>query len=65
MTSMPDAETTVVGGADTHADTLHLAAVDEHCRPLADLAAPANPDGHAKALEFFTRLGRLAKVGVE
>lgn len=65
MTSMPDVEPTVTGGADTHAETVHVAAVDEHCRPLADLEVPASPDGYAKALEFFTSLGRLVKVGVE
>jgi transposase len=44
----------VVGGADTHTDTIHVAAVDPVGRELGDREFPTTPTGYAAALAFLT-----------
>lgn len=55
----------VIGGIDTHADTIHVAAIDEHGRDLGDCEFPTTPAGYAAALAFLTAFGDLALIGIE
>jgi transposase len=55
----------VLGGIDTHADTLHVAAIDTLGRPLGDQEFPTTPDGYRHALSFLTGFGDLAGIGIE
>jgi transposase len=55
----------VVGGIDTHADSLHVAAIDSLGRALGDHEFPTTPAGYAEALAFLTRWGDLVLVGIE
>lgn len=56
---------TVFGGIDTHADTIHVAAVDPWGRELDDAEFPTTPSGYRKALAFLTGLGEVACIGIE
>ena len=60
---------TIFGGidthADTHADTIHVAAIDPWGRELDDAEFPTTPSGYQDALEFLTSLGEVASVGIE
>lgn len=55
----------VIGGIDTHADTIHVAAIDEHGRDLGDCEFPTNPAGYAAALAFLAAFGELSIIGIE
>lgn len=55
----------VVIGADTHLDTIHLAALDETGRPLADAEFPTTPGGYARAVRWARDLGTVQFAGVE
>lgn len=55
----------VVIGADTHLDTIHLAALDETGRPLADAEFPTTPGGYARAVRWAGGLGTVQLAGVE
>ena len=55
----------VVGGVDTHADTLHAAAVDGIGRPLGDAEFPTTPTGYQAALAFLASFGTLVLIGIE
>jgi transposase len=55
----------VVIGADTHLDTIHLAALDETGRPLADAEFPTTPGGYARAVRWAGDLGTVQLAGVE
>ena len=55
----------VVGGVDTHADTLHVAAIDTLGRPLGDREFPTTPHGYRHALAFLTGFGDLTGIGIE
>ncbi len=55
----------VVGGADTHADTVHIAAIDQLGRPLGDREFATTPAGYRAALAFLREHGTLSEVGVE
>jgi transposase len=55
----------VVGGADTHTDTIHVAAVDPVGRELSDREFPTTPAGYAAALAFLTSFGVVRVVGIE
>lgn len=56
---------TVIGGIDTHADTIHVAAIDPWGRELDDAEFPTTPTGYRRALEFLTDQGAVAAIGVE
>ena len=56
---------TVIGGADTHADTVHVAAIDALGRPLGDREFATTPAGYRAALAFLADFGDLSVVGVE
>ena len=64
MTVTPRAST-VVGGADTHADTIHVAAIDAAGRELGDGEFPTTPQGYVAALAFLTAFGPVAMLGIE
>lgn len=55
----------VVGGIDTHADTLHVAAIDTLGREIDDCEFPTTPAGYQRALYFLTGLGDLECIGIE
>jgi transposase len=55
----------VIGGADTHADTVHIAAVDPLGRPRGDREFATTPAGYRAALAFLCEHGTLSEVGVE
>lgn len=55
----------VVGGIDTHADTIHVAVIDEIGRELDDAEFPTTPSGYTTALSFLTGFGHLRAIGIE
>lgn len=68
MTASPATAATptrVFGGADTHADTIHVAAVDALGRDLGDGEFPTTPAGYRAALGFLTGMGAVEAVGIE
>jgi len=65
MTPMPATPPNVFGGADTHADTIHVAAVDAVGRELGDREFPTTSEGYQAALEFVTDFGTVEVFGIE
>jgi transposase len=57
--------TNVIAGIDTHADTHHVAVINEHGKPLADKEFLAVGSGYRKIIEFITSHGTAIAVGVE
>lgn len=55
----------VVGGVDTHADTMHVAVLTLLGRKLADKEFRTDAKGYWEAIRFMTRHGRVQSVGVE
>jgi transposase len=55
----------VVAGIDTHADTHHVAVINEHGKPIADREFLAVGSGYRKIVDFITSYGTVAAVGVE
>jgi transposase len=55
----------IIGGVDTHADTIHVAVIDEHGRPLGDAEFVTTPAGYRAALAFLVAQGRLEVIGIE
>lgn len=56
----------VVAGADTHADTHHVAVLDTATGALlSDRQFPATPAGYRAVLAFVTALGQVIRFGVE
>jgi transposase len=55
----------VVIGADTHLDTIHLAALDAVGKPLADAEFRACPRGYAAAIAWARKQGDVQLAGVE
>lgn len=55
----------VIGGADTHRDTIHVAAIDDVGRPVNDREFPTTSAGYAAALTWLREQGELWQVGVE
>jgi transposase len=55
----------VIGGIDTHADTIHVAVIDEQGRPVGDAEFATTPAGYRAALAFLVGHGRLEVVGIE
>jgi len=55
----------VIGGVDTHADTIHVALIDALGRALGDREFPTTPAGYRAALAFLVGFGRLLVVGIE
>jgi transposase len=65
MTATGHPTTGVVGGIDTHADTIHVAAIDELGRELDDREFPTTPAGYERALGFLAAFGDLQCIGIE
>ncbi|WP_444541733.1 IS110 family transposase [Arthrobacter liuii] len=57
--------TKVIAGIDTHADTHHVAVINEHGKPLADKEFLAVGSGYRKIVEFIASYGTVTAVGVE
>ncbi|WP_144670793.1 IS110 family transposase [Arthrobacter sp. U41] len=55
----------VIAGIDTHADTHHVAIINEHGRPLADKEFLAVGSGYRKIVDFITSHGTVTAIGVE
>ena len=55
----------VIAGIDTHADTHHVAVINEHGKPLADREFLAVGSGYRKIVDFITSYGTVTAVGVE
>lgn len=55
----------MTGGVDTHADTIHVAAIDDVGRELGDREFPTTPEGYGNALAFLIALGTIMMVGIE
>ena len=56
---------TIIGGIDTHADTIHVAAIDPWGRELGDQEFPTTPAGYRDALRFLTGHGEVTGIGIE
>lgn len=56
---------TIIGGIDTHADTIHVAAIDPWGRELGDQEFPTTPRGYTTALEFLASHGQVTAIGIE
>lgn len=56
---------TVIGGIDTHLDTIHVAVIDPWGRDLADHEFPTTAAGYRRALDFLTGHGEVAAIGIE
>lgn len=65
MTATTLEATALIGGADTHADTIHVAAIDTLGRDLGDQEFPTTPDGYRSALRFLTAFGVVTVIGIE
>ena len=57
--------TPIVAGADTHADTIHVAAISMTGALIGDREFPTTRAGYAAAIRFLTSLGQLERIGVE
>ncbi|CAL9663499.1 hypothetical protein SUDANB126_07117 [Streptomyces sp. enrichment culture] len=55
----------MVGGVDSHADTIHVAVVTDRGGHLADAQFPTGAAGYAAAIAFPEAHGTVAAVGVE
>ncbi|WP_422759298.1 IS110 family transposase [Paenarthrobacter sp. C1] len=55
----------IIAGIDTHADTHHVAIINEHGKPLADREFLAVGSGYRKIVDFITSHGTVTAVGVE
>ncbi len=55
----------IVAGADTHADTIHVAAISATGAAIGDREFPTIRTGYAAAITFLTSLGQVQRIGVE
>ena len=55
----------LVGGADTHADTVHIAAITTLGREIDDREFPTTAAGYQAAVAFLTSHGPINQVGIE
>ncbi len=55
----------IVGGVDTHADTIHVAAITVTGAQVGDREFPTTKAGYAAAIGFLTGLGAVERIGVE
>ncbi|MGW3819765.1 IS110 family transposase [Streptomyces sp. NPDC005046] len=59
------ADQRVFGGVDSHADTLHVAAISDNGGHLADAEFTTTTAGYAAALAFLNAHGHVIAIGVE
>lgn len=57
--------TKIIAGIDTHADTHHVAIINEHGKPLADREFLAVGSGCRKIVDFIASYGTVTAVGIE
>jgi transposase len=57
--------THIVAGADTHADTIHVAAVTVIGAAVGDKEFPTTCGGYTAAIKYLTSLGHVERIGVE
>ena len=57
--------TLVVAGADTHLDTIHVAAISMTGALIGDREFPTTRAGYSAAIRFLTSLGQVQRIGVE
>lgn len=55
----------VVGGVDTHAETIHVGVLDSLGRELGDREFPTTPVGYDGALAFVAGFGAVIGLGIE
>lgn len=55
----------LVIGADTHLDTIHLAALSDTGKPLGDAEFPTHPTGYYVAVKWAQSFGTVLIAGVE
>ena len=65
MTVTPPDALGIFAGVDTHAETIHVAAIDSFGRELDDNEFPTTPTGYRDALAFLESLGRVEVLGIE
>lgn len=65
MTSSSHEPPVIIGGIDTHADTIHVAVIDQQGRPVGDQEFATTPAGYRAALAFLVGHGRLDVIGIE
>lgn len=65
MSTMPDSESIVIGGVDTHRDTHTAAAVDPLGQLIATASFPTSVGGYRALLGWLSGFGSLGAVGVE
>ncbi|MFI1567166.1 IS110 family transposase [Streptomyces sp. NPDC020490] len=59
------ADQNVIGGVDSHADTVHVAVISDNGGHLADAEFATTAAGYAAALAFLTAHGHVVAIGVE
>jgi hypothetical protein len=57
--------TLIVAGADTHADTIHVAAITRTGKAVGDKEFPTTRVGYSAAIKYLTSLGQVERIGVE
>ena len=57
--------TLIVAGADTHVDTIHVAAISMTGALVGDREFPTTRAGYTAAIGFLTSLGQVQRIGVE
>ena len=57
--------TLIVAGADTHADTIHVAVISLTGAAMGDREFPTTRTGYAAAIRFLHSLGQVELIGVE
>jgi transposase len=65
MHSMKHQHTLVIGGVDSHADTDHAAAMDQHGALLATKGFPTTTPGYRELLDWLCAFGEVDVVAVE
>ncbi len=62
-TSIP--ERPIFVGVDTHADTHHVAVVNEHGKKLTDREFPTTATGYAQIEQWLQTIGTVVRIGIE
>jgi transposase len=55
----------IIVGVDTHLDTIHLAAISDMGKPVADAEFPTRPTGYYVAIKWAQSFGEVLGAGVE
>jgi transposase len=57
--------TLIVAGADTHVDTIHVAAITTAGAAVGDREFPTTRAGYTAAIKYLMSLGQVERIGVE